>query len=428
MKILMFYLTGQRDEIVDNLIAEHLRKFGHEVHVHPYMDAGRQSVPYMKPDVVIHPFPGGQYKIDFLKKCKEWGCKIIIRRGEAGASRTVFDSLTPSEQTIMLGNWDYGPYVDLELVWGKEFGEIVAEKGHVPAEKIKACGAFPFDIYFGPDNKRTRNRKKMVLFATGFSAADSLVDYCECGLPRDAEYHRKQTEKHTEARAIWIEKIKEWYVMFKDSWDFSLKVRPGERTTEYEERLGDIVKVYPQTYSAYHALKQTDMLIHTGSTMAMEAHFLNMPSFNFRNMNADRILANLSPRSVNGRGIEEAFRTVDVESTNVNWSIFYELKNHLYGALDGTACQRAAHFVSEFIHQIGEIKTNIPDTWPLEPLYLTDDVIIEEDSDSLLPKWLCPACKGRWWTEDKIVMADCPWCGMAVQRTRPGVPEKSVLG
>jgi surface carbohydrate biosynthesis protein len=389
----------------------------------------------MKPDVVIHPFPGGQYKIDFLKKCKEWGCKVIIRRGEAGASRTVFDSLTYSEQTIMLGNWDYDPYIDLELVWGKEFGEIVAEKGHVTADKIVACGAFAFDIYFQPDMKRSRNRKKMVLFATGFSAADSLVDYCECGLPKDAEFHKKQAEKHTKARAVWIEKIREWHETFKDSWDFSLKVRPGERVTEYVEKLGDILKVYPQTYSAHEALKDTDMLIHCGSTMAMEAHCLKIPAFNFRNINPDKILANLSPQSSDGKLIEDAFRTIDVESTNVNWSIFYELKNHLYGSIDGTACQRAAHVIHQNIDQ-QDIQTNIPDTWPIEALYLTDDVMIAEPKKrkNKLPKWLCPACKNRWWTEHKVTIADCPFCGMAVERTGSGIaknqirkPDKSVL-
>jgi len=212
-----------------------------------------------------------------------------------------------------------------------------------------------------------------------------------------------------------------------------LKVRPGERVTEYVEALGDIIKIYPQTYSAHLALRDTDMLIHCGSTMAMEAHLLMMPAFNYWNVNPDKILANLSPGSLNGDIISEAFRTIDVESTNVNWNIFYELKNHLYGNIDGNACRRAAYAIQEHIHQTGEIRTNIPDTWPLEPLYLTDDVMIEEP-DEPCPKWLCPACKGRWWTQDKIMMADCPWCGMTVERTGGShaqapirKPERSVL-
>lgn len=418
MKILILYLTGQRDKVVDNLIANHLRALGHEVHVHPYMDAGRESVPYLKPDVVVHPFPGGQYKVDFLKKCKEWGCLVVIRRGEAGASRTVFEKLTPSQQTLMMGNWDYGGYVDLELCWGTEFMGIIAEKGHVPIRNLRACGAFAFDTYFR-NNSRSRNRKKMVLFATGFSAADSRVEYCECGLPRDAEYHKNLYNLHVRNRVIWLDAIRCLHEEFNSTWDFSLKVRPGERTNEYIEKLGDIVKVYPQNYPASDALRESDMLIHTGSTMAMEAHLLNMPAFNFGNLNPDRVLANLSPLAIY-EDLRKAFQEVDVDRSNVNWPVFYELQNHLYGEIDGAACDRAALFIHNLIvtRQV-EHQTNIPDTWPKEVMYLAPGVMTEDPKKKGLPGWTCPACKGHWWTERKILMADCPWCGMTCERTTP---------
>lgn len=43
MKIIILTLTGQRDKIIDNLLAEHLRKYGHEVFVRNYIYAGREA-------------------------------------------------------------------------------------------------------------------------------------------------------------------------------------------------------------------------------------------------------------------------------------------------------------------------------------------------------------------------------------------------
>lgn len=420
MKILILYLTGQRDKDVDELLGKQLKQLGHEVTVHPYMDAGRESVPYMKPDVVVHPFPGGQYKVDFIRKCKEWGCLVVIRRGEAGVSLKTFMTLKPEEKKLILGNWPYGDFVDLELVWGTEFKNILAEYGHVEAKKMIACGAFPFDFYFLPDMRRSRNRQKTVLFATGFSTADSKPEYCEIGLQKDSPYQQQIYNQHRAGRDIWIEAIKKLYEQFKTTWKFTLKVRPGERTKEYQRELGEFVDIYPETYSAVQALSRTDLLIHSGSTMAMEAHLLKMPSVNFVNQNPDPMLANLAPRVQTWQGLVPFFQTADLDETNVNWSVFYDLKNHLYGEIDGQACKRAAIAIHNLtvVHKIKH-KTDIPDTWPMESLYLTEDVILEKPPLSeQKPRWFCPACKGRWWTEDSIFIIDCPWCGMRVERRR----------
>ena len=208
MKILIMTLAGQRDKIVDNHIAECLRAYGHEVHVHNYAMAGFQSVPYLKPDVVISPFPGGEFKNEFVRQCKEWGVEIIVRRGEAGMGREQFECLDEERKGIILGNWDYDPYVDLELVWGSEFAGILRQYGHIHANKVRACGAFAFDAYF--ENKpRTGSSKRTILFATGFSCADTREQQSDCGLPAGSEYHKKLYDQHTEARVKWIKAIKE---------------------------------------------------------------------------------------------------------------------------------------------------------------------------------------------------------------------------
>ena len=46
MKIGIYTLTEQRDEYIDNLLAEKLREYGHEVDVRNYISAARESICY----------------------------------------------------------------------------------------------------------------------------------------------------------------------------------------------------------------------------------------------------------------------------------------------------------------------------------------------------------------------------------------------
>ncbi len=424
MKILILTLTGQRDKAVDKLIAKHLEDRGHEVYVHNYIMAGRKSVPYLKPDVVVHPMVGGQFKFDFAKQCKEWGCEIVVRRGEAGASRRSFDLMDPERQSIVIGNWDYEPYVDLELTWGTEFTELLAEKGRMPRAKMQPCGAFAFDPYYQPDFQRDRNHRKTVLFATGFSTADSRVEYCECGLDKDSPYHEVIYETHRKARDNWIDAIRRLHAIYGNEWRFTLKVRPGEQTSEYIEKLRDIVGVYAQVQPAHAALQETDFVVHSGSTLAMEAHLLNIPTVNFCNVNPDSIFANLAPRAETFEELVSYFRdSIDVDKTNINWSVLRELEAHLYGQIDGKACWRAAEAIHNHIMPGGNplpIKTDIPDEWPKDPIYYEKGTGVHLKKRKDDQRWLCPCCQNVYWAANKLELTTCPYCGMGIGLVKNG--------
>ncbi len=428
MKILILTLTGQRDKVVDELLGKHLREYGHEVWVHNYLNAGRQSVPYLKPDVVIVPMVGGKFKLDFVQLCKEWGCTVIVRRGEAGASREIFNKMEPDRQDITLGHWDYSPYVDMELTWGKEFTEILVEKGCMPAEKLKVCGAFSFDAYFLPENRRGEiPRDRTVLFATGWSCADGIPELVECGLPEDSEYQTVLYNRHRKGRDIWIHAIRELSRWFGEKWRLTLKVRPGERTDEYVRKLGDFVKIYPQMHSAIDALKETDILVHTGSTMAIEAHLLGIPSFNFHNVNPDSLLASVSPMVESYDELEWNLERANINQSNINESVYHELQQHLYGTIDGKACERAAKCIHEHIDD-KQIKTDIPNAWPKIVKYEDDldKIHLEKEEDDI--DWLCPACHQRFYSfNPNVTMLKCPYCGMVIERTNRANREKGVL-
>lgn len=414
MKILIVTLCGQRDKVIDNLIAGHLREYGHEVFVHNFALAGFQSVPYMKPDVVISPLPGGEFKTEFVKMCKSWGCEVIVRRGEAGASKKVFEQMDEERRSIILSNWDYSPYVDLELTWGQEFTDILAEKGCMEPKNLKACGAFNFDAYFLPEARRDENHEKTVLFATGFSCADTREEQSDCGLPEGSKYHKVLYDQHIKGRKLWIQAIKDFVHWFGLNWRITLKVRPGEQVTEYVKEFGDTVDIYPLATPSIEALKETDILVHSGSTMAIEAHLLNIPSFNFCNVNPDSLLASISPILKTYQELEWNLARANIQQSNIDEVVYQELQEHLYGKIDGKACERAAGYIHEHIKD-KEIKTAIPDIWPKEVKYLSDGVHIEKQDGDI--RWLCYVCKYNYYADANVKYTKCPYCGVNLKKT-----------
>lgn len=422
MKIAILTLTGQRDKCIDDMLADELRKHGHAVTVRNYIYAGMETVCYEKPDVVIHPMPGGQYKFDFIEKCKEWGIEVIVRRGEAGMGRQEFENLTPDRKTIILGNWDYSKHVDLELTWGQEFSDIIAEQGYMPDYKVKACGAFAFDPYFKTTPFRN-TEKKTILFATGFSTADCRSEYCECGLPEESTYHEEIYKLHSESRAAWIDAIRKLHDKHGDEWDIHLKVRPGEMLGEYRDRLPSDVKILDISMPSSEALQNADILVHSGSTMAIEAHLMSMPSFNFCNVNPDPVLSIASPRPENANDLIYRLEETDVYESNIDEGVLEHLIEHLYGKIDGKACFRAAAFIDDHL-QRKNIFTDIPNAWPKDPKYLKDGIHLEVTEGAI--SWLCPCCRNQYYVEEDLDIANCPYCSMGIEKVVGREPQSTL--
>ena len=438
-KIAIYTLTSQRDEFIDNMLAEELRKYGHEVIIRSYINAARESICYEKPDVIIHPMVGGEYKMDTVQKCKEWGIEVIVRRGEAGMGHWEFKDLDENRKKLHLGNWDYSPYVDLELVWGTEFGLILCNNGHMPMGKVRPCGAFAFDPYFKPDCKKNDdiNRKKTILFATGFSTADCNPEYCETGLPEGSSYHHELQKLHSEARQSWLYAIGQLVKWFGEDWAFELKVRPGEQATEYTDKVPSCVKIHPQDAPSSEVLKNVDILVHSGSTLAIEAHLLDIPSINFCNVNPDPLLSKVSPTATSYNELEFLLTRATPGRSNINDDVFCQLQDHLYGRIDGKACYRAAKYIIQHIAQLPEWlekrgkdgskvkrQTSIPDTWPKEAKYLTEGSGIHLERKEGTTQWSCPCCRNIFWGNE-LGIHNCPYCNMKIERTLAGPGEKT---
>ena len=105
-------------------------------------------------------------------------------------------------------------------------------------------------------------------------------------------------------------------------------------------------------------------------------------------------------------------RTDGLQS-NISEAIYRELEEHLYGKIDGKACERAAGYIHEHIKD-KEIKTNIPDQWPKVAKFLRDGVHTEKQEGDI--RWLCFVCKNTYYANTSVKFTKCPYCGVNIKK------------
>ena len=247
-----------------------------------------------------------------------------------------------------MGNYDYASYVDLELTWGPEFSEILVERGRMPKNKIVPCGPFTLDASFHKPPVHHAG-KKVLLFATAWSAADDDPAYTECGVPADSPLQTELYRLHRWGRDEWIRAIQNLHLTKSHKYEFVLKVRPGERTAEYIEKLGKFVRVLPYEFPSADAIAMSDCVIHAGSTMAIEAHLVGVPSINYCNCNADLRLVQVASMCRDLAELNEALGRMHWGHSNIDPAGYQWLVDHLYGPVDGHACERAAEAIDEVV-------------------------------------------------------------------------------
>ena len=412
-KIVILTLTDQRDKIVDERIARALRDKGHTVGVRNYAYAGTDAVRFEKPDLVVMPMVGSLQKLDFARRCHEWGVAVVVRRGEAGAAREVLTQMDPERQKVVVGDFDYAPHVDLELTWGPEFTEVLTERRGMTKERLVPCGAFTLDGCF-QRARPARTGKKVLLFATAWSCADDDPAYTECGVATDSPLQGQLYRAHRQGRDQWLAAIKSLYMTKSHKYDFLLKVRPGERTQEYREKLGMFVRILPYEYPSADAIAMSDCVIHAGSTMAVEAHLLGVPSINFTNCNPDPRLAGVVPQCGDFAELCEVLGRMHWGHSNIDPAGYQWLVDHLYGKVDGHACDRAANAVHKLLMARKNAKTRIPDSWPHEFRYPTEGVSAQVGPND--HKMTCVSCKGEFGMRQDMDWGFCPYCGMSLRK------------
>lgn len=426
MKVLVLSMSPERDWYIDEQICRELQKLGHKTFLRNYLQDGRTAVIFEKPDVAVIPVVRCPYTRDFAKRIHSWGIKVAARRSEAGVSTAMYYRMPRHLQVNQIGRYDYDDFVDMELVWGKEFADILVRENKIRKDKIRLIGGIALDTYKLPDygekiaklagtkeaffEKNNLDPNKPTIFwACGFKMADVNPDYT---LP-EAEFgdpiHRELYEKDKDGRKHWIEAINKLYSRYSDKYNFFVRPHPGEVCLKYRQRLSVGIAISLEG-SAAIGLVHSDILIHAGSTLAVDAHMLNKPAYSFYKAAEDDLIGNVSPRCDTPEELADMIDNVVFGKSNSLITSINDLES-FYGIIDGHACERTALAVNEFAEC--EIQTNIPDYWPEEELndYTTEGVI----KLSNLPIQYCNVCKKPFQLLNGQKQVPCPHCSIATR-------------
>lgn len=416
-KVLLCSNLPQRDRLIDEFLATKIRAITkpcgcacYEVRVIPFLPFARENICRFKPDIVIFPEVRCEYTVNLTKHCMEWDILTIAKRTEGGAARAAWDKMEESERMTVVGSWPYD--VDLEVVWSQQFADLVVKYGHIPRGKIFVAGGIPFDVYFEGLKDQLKKDKKVILFASGWGHADRSPEYNIPEAPPGSPIHKDAYDRHNKGRTKWIKMIHRVCDTFKKDWDFHLRVKTGEIPKAYQDALGDKIKLVVPCPARVN-LQNTDLLIHAGSTMAIEAHLMNVPSLSYCgliNQVPSYNYPHLVPDFEKPGELIKAIKEIELGKSNINLENLERLKRDFYGEIDGKACERLANK----IHDLAKDRpvAVIPDDWPPPPKesYETDG------SFRLMENWICEACHHPILAFPGREMIKCPWCGISLAK------------
>jgi hypothetical protein len=393
-KILILTASPERDSIIDRLISEDLTRRGFKVSIAPCLREGRPAVLKHKPDIVVIAPIRNTYSRDFVEVCKDWGIGVVTRHTEASCDWQDWKAINQAWKQEILGRYKY--FVDAEIVWGEDEAQILrTRKCPFP---VYSVGALALDIYFRKDlPKRFGTRlafhkklgldpaKKTLLVGSPWGFADSAPDL---QIPEIPHFN-----KDVEWRNTQLAMIKKAKDVLGDKWNILMRPHPGVLMPPYEEFAKQNKIPLDKDTEAAKVLYHSDALIHAGSTMAMEMHFLDKPAFQFGNVNQkhpknwwlvkDTPMSQISPIFKTDDELIEAIKTCKIKS-NASKAALKRLETGRYGKMDGKATKRAADIIAKVP---GKFKMR----WP-RARHDYDQVTVFKSPDSVLLKATCGIC------------------------------------
>ncbi len=397
-KIVVFSHIPTRDDAADSMLLVELNKAA-IAWKFSVLSQIRSTILTIKPDIVVMPEMRCEYTRDVAKQLYEWGVVVVQKRCEMGI--TAESEADGATHDAVFGNWQIGEYIDLDLVWGPKFAEMVAENTNIPESKIKVVGSLGFDQYFIPPPPVPPPDGKTVMFAGGFGYADRQAIYAIPEIKPGDPAHVTSVANDRNYRHHFINLIKAFKERFPD-WKVLIRPHGGEGSVAYQQALGEDTD-FIANGATVAAITGVNAIIHTGSTMAYEAHLMNKPTFNFRNTSLDKLVGAIAPTYYEVDALLDAFAEVDVGKSNANLDVVTRLERDYYGQPDGKATERAAAAILSLPHK----EPAYPTEWPVDKVkYLTRGVYVD------IAKWFCGVCMNVWYGDKSRDLLKCPYCGM----------------
>lgn len=414
--ILILSASPTRDKIVDSLIKEELEKQGHKVSVRPCLREGRgaivdevnkllrgegslKEVPFI-PDTVVVPPIRNPYSRDLVMVLKQFGLAVISRHTEPSCDKKDFEKILAQDKaegmTRVMEIYGRYPYiVDAEIVWSKDEAEIL-NKRDVPF-KVRPVGAFTVDAYKREDVIAKHHDRKKFYKKYSFESKNPVLLVCSAwGFADSApDLHIEDIDsakKDLAGRNRHFDMIRKLSVL-RNKWNILISTHPGVMQKPYQE-LCDQLKLPLDTESTSFYLNiHADAMVHAGSTMALNAHLLKIPAYQYGDINAkdagnwwadpEASISKISPHFNTPEELIKAILAGKKES-NANPATLKDLEKGRFGKMDGKATARAAEIICK--HK-GEFKF----VWPKSTTDYTQ-LTIQKELRRLCTQIKCGIC------------------------------------
>lgn len=387
MKILILSASPQRDAVIDEQLKAELEKLGNEVKVFPMLRAGRKAILEERPDVVTIPPIRNPHARDFAEVCKRYRVGVVSRHTEASCDWQDYKKMDQGSRHMnILGGYPY--MIDLEIVWGPDEAQILAQRG-VPFPAI-AVGCMVADIYKKKDiRKRFDSRdkylkglgldpkKKTVVVSASWGFADSAPDL-------QIDEMRDYREEYGKDRFVGLVKR-----LRKHDWNILVRPHPGLDASAYEA-----LATCDSKSKATQVLIGADALIHSGSTMAIECHLLGVPAFQYGDTNRSFTdnwfqapgspISKISPHFKSMKKLIEAIGKTP-KKTNADPKTLVTLEKGRFGPMDGKAIERMAQLISK-------VKGKFQDVWPRAHREYDKINIFKSDTE-IIQRTKCGVCE-----------------------------------
>lgn len=393
MKVLILSASPQRDRVVDELISTKLKALGHETWIRPCLREGRAAVMELQPDVVVVPPIRNPYARDFAEVCKDWGMGVVSRHTEASADWQDWKRMPQDRRHEIVGRFPY--IVDVELVWGDDEAQILSRRSlSVP---VLAVGSFACDVYKSDalnqyikpyevfcDSRKLDAKKKTLLISSPWGFADSAPDL---KIPEMESIKGDEPDRDRH-----IDMIQAVVSGLPADWQVLVTLHPGITIEPYKAKLPNLT--IDTESSATELLANTHALVHAGSTMSMEMHWLNKPAYQFGDVNkADSgswwadpqsWLSKVSPYCKSPQEILDQLKSYAPQS-NASQEALVVLEAGRYGKMDGKATDRA-------VEVIDKVKGRFKRTWP-KATSDYDQLFKFKSPDRIIQTAMCGICQ-----------------------------------
>ncbi len=401
-KILIFTGSPQRDRLIDQLLKEQLEKLGDEVFLSPTPAGSRQAILDIQPDIMVAPPIRNMFSYSLCKDAARFGIAVAIRHVEPSCDSNDIKNLTPGWKKALL--WPRPKNIKLELMWGDTERDYILEQCNIN-HNIVSVGAFVADAYSCSGFRKTySNRQKFVkknkLDPTKkiltISSPWGLLDI-EADNPGQSQY---MVQSDLKAQENWLSMVAEIKPKLEEHWDILLRPHPGLPRDVYSNFADKLQVCIDFDSPAFEVLCNSDALIHAGSTMAVEMHWLDKPSFQYGDVNSldlpdgnwwqgrNVAISKISPFIKTPEELIIALQKCE-DTSNANVEAIKELEDGRYGVMDGKATERAA----QSIHRL---KGKFVFKWP-ESSKNMDTLLLARQPEAFGQWVVCPICNEKFW-------------------------------